>query len=164
MSESENEIFECPNCASEVKEDDEFCPNFGSLFIENVKCTNHPDVSADGVCIICALPYCSECGSENNKHFLCADHFNYEIYEGMARVFGGSPDEAHTQYIKTCLEEAGLHPFMFSRAIQNGGSWIIYTIYEAPGDSAGHMVNELKVMVPCQEVIEAEKVLQELEA
>jgi hypothetical protein len=26
------------------------------------------------------------------------------------------------------------------------------------------MVNELKVMVPCQEVIEAEKVLQALEA
>jgi hypothetical protein len=35
----------------------------------------------------------------------------------------------------------------------------VYTLYEAAGDYDGHIINEIKVMVPCQEVEEAEKVL-----
>jgi hypothetical protein len=162
MSETENEIFECPDCKNKVEKDDEFCPNCGTLFIDDVKCSNHPDSEADGVCIICCLPFCSLCGSENNKHFLCTAHFNYEIYQGMARIYG-MLDDTNAQYIKSCLEQAGLHPFIFSRSQPKGGSRLVYTLFEAEGDSGGHLVNEIKVMVPCQEVLNAEKVMKELE-
>lgn len=161
MSEKEVETFECPDCRNEVKQDDEFCTNCGTLFIEDVKCNIHPDKDADGVCIICSLPYCSKCGSLNNKHFLCTLHYNYEIFQDMARIYG-TLDDTEAQYVKSCLLTEGLHPFIFCRDQPKGGSRLVYTLYEATGDSGGHLVNEIKVMVPCQEVIDAEKTIKEL--
>jgi len=161
MKESES-IFVCSNCDHEVQESDEFCPNCGSLFIDDVTCSNHPKTEAEGVCIICVMPYCKQCGSWVGGKFLCAQHEDYEIYEGMARVYGVS-DEALAQYAANELERAGLHPFIYSRKsspLSIGGS--SYTLFRASGEFDGHIINELKVMVPCQEVIEAEKILAKI--
>jgi hypothetical protein len=38
----------------------------------------------------------------------------------------------------------------------------IHTLYKAAGDYDGHIVNEIKVMIPCQEVMRAKDVLKEL--
>lgn len=81
----------------------------------------------------------------------------------MARVYGVS-DEAQAQFVKICLAQAGLHPFIFSR---NAGPWHMgsgdYTLFRAPGEYIEHIINEIKVMAPLQEVIEAEKIISELE-
>ena len=37
-----------------------------------------------------------------------------------------------------------------------------YTLFRPAGDYNGHIINELKVLVPCQEVQEAEQVLREM--
>lgn len=159
--EEEQKIFECPECKNEVNNDDEFCPECGTIFVDEVKCSFHSVIDAAGVCIICSLPFCSECGDAINKHFLCRSHFEYEIYQGMARVYGGL-DDPDLEFVKSCLEQAGLHPFIYCRIQPKGGTRIVYSLYEANGDYRGHIVNEIKVMVPCQEVEAAEETLREL--
>jgi ribosomal protein S27AE len=161
MTSSDSEYYECSSCGNPVKADDDFCPQCGDLFAEDVFCANHADHQANGVCIICAVPLCSDCGGVVAGRFLCNHHSYYEIYEGMVRVFG-SLDDVAAQYAKTCLEQATLHPVLFCRRQPKGGPRFVYTLYSAGGDFDGHIVNEIKVMVPSQEVGEAEKVLASL--
>ena len=162
LADVDNSECTCDNCGNSVAENDDFCPNCGNLFAEELRCKKHYSQHAEGVCIICAEPYCSTCAGWINDIFLCADHEEYEIYQGMARVFGSS-NETLVQYAQKCLEESGLHPFLFSRKaspISIGGP--SYTLFRASGEFDGHIINELKVMVPCQEVMEAEELLRQL--
>ena len=163
VSDTKQDVLTCDDCKNEVARDDEFCPNCGRVFVVNLKCSNHADVEASGVCIICCLPFCRKCGGRVNKLFLCSDHEDYEIYEGRARVYGVS-DEVTAQYAQACLKTGGLHPFLYSRKaspISIGGP--DHTTFRASGEYDGHIINEVKVLVPCQEVLRAEKLLRELE-
>lgn len=159
--EEEHDTFECSFCKNPVKQNDEFCTDCGTLFEDGIKCSVHTDKDAEGVCIICSLPFCALCGAIVHKHFLCESHSGYEIYQGMARVYGNL-DDTNAQYIKSCLEQVGMHPFVFSKTQPRGGSRLVSTLFEAHGDPYGNIVNEIKVMVPCQEVIAAEDILREL--
>jgi hypothetical protein len=159
MDESEFEILTCEICNNPVKDDDDYCPECGALFIEEVFCDNHNNISAEGVCIICSLPFCKECGTIINNHFLCDHHSNYEIYEGMVRVFG-SLNDVSVQYAKSCLEQDGLHPVLFCRHQPLGGQRFVFSLFEAEGDYLGNLVNEIKLMVPFQELIKAEDILK----
>ena len=154
----------CGLCGRDTNNEDDFCPDCGTLFLENVKCTKHSDREADGVCVICCEPFCDECGFfVDDKIFLCTLHGNYEIYEGMARVYGSS-DSVQVDYAKSCLEQAGLNPMVYSRKaspLHMGG--FEYTLFEASGDYDGHIVNEIKLMIPVQQVIKAEEILRQLE-
>ena len=126
-------------------------------------CVNHPHVEAEGVCIICCKAYCGNCLNRVIRLYLCDRHRDYEIYEGMARVFGGS-DIAQTEFAKSCLEQAGLHPFLYSRKASTyslGGPE--YSLFRASGEYDGHIINEVKVMVPVQEVARAERALGDVE-
>lgn len=161
MSSLEHDTYECGKCGNAVKSDDDFCPHCGEIFSESFQCVTHQDRSADGACIICALPFCAECGGMVMGRFLCSHHSSYEIYEGMVRIYGVLDDVA-AQYAQTCLEQAGLHPLLYCRRQPKGGPRFVYTLYSAAGDYDGHVVNEIKVMVPTYEVAEAEKVLSSL--
>ena len=154
----------CNNCKYKIEETSEFCPKCGSLFITEIYCENHPQLEASGVCPICSLPFCENCGCKVNDTFLCNVHKNYEVYEGMARVFGSS-DEVQISYLKECMEENNLHPFIYSRKsspLHLGGT--DYSLFRASGDFNGHLLNEIKLMVPCGEVLEAEKFLAEMDS
>jgi len=161
MDEANDNLLTCEDCNNRVNEDDDFCPECGALFIDEIFCDNHGDILADGVCIICSLPFCEKCGVKTNNHFLCNHHSNYEIYQGMARVFG-TLDDTVAQHVKTCLEQDGLHPLLFCRHQPKGGPRFAYTLFEAQGDYLGNIVNEIKVMMPCQEVVTAEEVLKSI--
>jgi hypothetical protein len=152
----------CSKCRTKALGDADFCPNCGTVFAEGLRCANHKRTDAAGVCIICRLPYCARCTSRVNKLFLCDKHAGYEIYEGMARVYGVS-DEAAASYVSDCLDKKGLHPFLYSRKaspLSLGGS--DYTLFRASGEYDGHIINEIKLMVPCDEVLAAEKALRKL--
>lgn len=158
----ENPFF-CDKCGGNVKDDDDFCPHCGALFIDGVGCFRHKKMPADGVCIICCEPYCSDCLWEVNGRYLCSEHLNYEIYEDMARVYGTS-DINHAEYLKNFLASEGLHPLLYSRKTNPyslGG--IDYTLFRASGEYDGHIINEMKIMVPLQEVTRAEELLTEFE-
>jgi hypothetical protein len=163
MTQSNDDSFICPHCESDVQEDDDFCPTCGELLAEDVRCTLHSTQAAVGVCIVCSQPFCLVCGGRVQDRFLCRDHESLEIYEGMARVFGSS-DAVQVEFAKSSLETSGLHPFIFSRKaspISIGSP--DYTLFRASGEYDGHIINEFKLMVPCQEVLDAKKKLQELE-
>jgi hypothetical protein len=156
-------IMECPRCKGGVQGSDEFCPDCGELLVEGISCTNHPDKLAKGACVICCAAYCSLCGNRRGHPFLCGVHGHYEIYQGMARVYGTN-DAAQAGYAASCLEQRQLHPMLYSRKaspIHMGGSE--YTLLHMSGETSGHVVNEIKLMVPVQEVLVAEEILQELE-
>lgn len=160
---SSDDTLTCSDCHQNVKVDDQFCPHCGSLFEADLRCIHHQREDAKGVCIICCRPYCSTCGGRVGKLFLCRKHDGYEIYEGMARVLGLS-DVVTAQYASKCLEQEGLHPILYSRKaspLSLGGA--DYTLFNAAGEYDGHIINEIKVMVPCQEVVEAERMLKRLD-
>ena len=162
-----NDNFICENCNNPVDESGKYCPECGSLFEKNIMCCNHPDENAEGICIICNKSFCNKCGmmvdrGYSNNIFLCEEHSNCEIIEGMVRVYG-TYDNVQVQYVNDCLEKEGLHPFVFFRKasfLHPGGE--NYTLYEPSGDFDGHIINEDKIMVPCKEVIQAEIILKEI--
>lgn len=132
------------------------------MFKDGVKCTNHPSKDADFVCVICSEPFCKKCGTTVSGIFLCVQHDCYEIYEGIARIYGSS-DVAQINYIKGCLEQESLHPFIYSRKaspMHLGGS--DYSLFRASGDFDGHIINEAKLMVPCSEVLSAVQIISKL--
>ena len=76
----------------------------------------------------------------------------------MARIFGHI-DNAQAQYVTRVLDQAGFHPFLYSRRF-NPGATISKNI---PLRLYGrHTIAELKVLVPFREVLEVEKVLKKL--
>lgn len=161
MDESDKNLLICEVCNNPIKEDDEFCPYCGSLFIDEIFCDNHKEVSSDGVCIVCHIPFCKKCGTKINNHFLCNEHSNYEIYEGMAGVYG-TLDITTIQYAKACLEQDGLHPVLFSRNSPYGVSGLSYKLLDPAGNYFANIIEEIKLMVPCQEVIKAEEILKSI--
>jgi hypothetical protein len=104
----------CRQCGSNVKGAAEFCSSCGHSLVIGLRCSNHKENAAVGVCVICCLSYCDRCASLVNKRYLCERHETYEIYEGMARVYGVS-DRAAASYVSDCLGKKGLHPFLYSR-------------------------------------------------
>ncbi len=158
------EKYYCEVCESEVTSDSEFCVNCGSLFAEDISCINHQDTDAEGVCIICAQPFCERCASMIDDLFLCYEHERYEIIQNHARIKGSSI-ESELRFYKNCLEKEGLHPVIFNRKVSPlhlGGT--DYTLFRASGEHNGHIINEIKLMVPCHEVLEAERILDEVDA
>ncbi|PKL83933.1 MAG: hypothetical protein CVV24_02565 [Ignavibacteriae bacterium HGW-Ignavibacteriae-3] len=155
----------CSFCESGVKNDDDFCPNCGSIFADNVKCSKHQDADAAGICVICCEGYCNECGfALYGRVFLCSAHSELDIFEGMARVYGNN-DFTQIALVKSSLEGEGLHPFIFSRkANPLHFPTSDYSVFRPSGKFDGNMIDEIKVMVPFQEVIEAEKIVSDLKS
>lgn len=153
--------YPCDNCDFQADDDSDYCPRCGTLFIENINCENHKKNEAKGVCVICGNPYCIHCGHSVKNIFLCNEHDYYEIYEGMAKVFGTS-DEVQIHYVKNCLDENSFHPFIYSKKstpMQLGGDDKSLINFSGGGEK---IINEIKLLVPCGEVMEAEKLISEI--
>ncbi len=156
--------FLCDTCKLEIQTDSDFCPRCGTIFIEEVNCEDHPEIEAEGICVICAKPCCKKCGYAGKDVFLCNEHEDVETYQGLAKVYG-TFDEIQVQFIKQCLEEKGLHPFIFSKkstALHLGGiDHALITSAINPGKNS--VMNEIKLLIPFSEVIEAKETIGELE-
>ncbi len=151
--------FTCSDCGESVLEQVFFCSHCGSIFSNTVCCSIHSTSPADGGCVICSKPFCKECGGKVNHIYLCTTHEVYETYEGMARV-AGCTDNVQAQFLTKCLEQAGFHPFLYSRYFNPGADIVaIEKIYRVYGE---HPIVELKILVPFQEVLGAEVVLDEI--
>ena len=161
MADKPDSDFICSRCKFSASQDDTFCRNCGALFTDTLVCFHHNSIAAIGVCVICSKPCCKECGGDNNRVFLCDPHWQYELHEGLARVFG-SIDNVQAQYVTTCLKQSGFHPFLYSRRF-NPGSGMISTMVQAGIRNYGkYPIVELKVLVPFSEVLDAERALKEL--
>ena len=160
MAQAPQSELTCDRCGQSVTQEDVFCRSCGALFSDQLRCSVHHSVEAAGVCVICSKPFCEKCGGDTNKIFLCDPHFaEYEIHEGMARVFGCT-DNVQAQFVTTCLEQAGFHPFLYSRMF-NPGADLVAII--GPRNFGRHPIVELKVLLPFSEVLKAKKTLGELD-
>ena len=158
----EDEPIFCSNCEAQIVSDDEYCSHCGLILLEEKKCYLHKEDEAQGTCLICLKPFCKKCGLDVNKVFLCNEHTGYEIIEGMGRIYGSS-DYLELSYYKEVLEKEGMHPFLYSRKsspISLGN--VDYSLFRASGEFNGHLINEIKLMLPLGEIIEAEKILEPL--
>ncbi len=161
MGKSQPSEYSCPRCEAELSEQDQFCPSCGALFADGLFCANHQSTPADGVCVICSKPFCSKCGKASNGIFLCDPHWGYEIQEGMARVFG-TMDNVEAQRVTSVLEQAGFHPFLYSRLF-NPTADLVAIGGIVRGYGAGNRpIPEQRVFVPFGEVLRAQKTLNKL--
>ena len=96
------------------------------------------------------MALCNRCAKRKNGVWLCVDHRHYEIYQSLVRVFG-TRDAVQAQYAASCIEQAGGHPFVYSRM----------PTMSSEGEAG--IVGEHKVLVPPGEVMAVEEVLRELE-
>jgi hypothetical protein len=153
----------CSLCESEVKNNDDFCPNCGSLFIDDIKCSVRENVKAKGVCVICCEPFCEECGIFVDRVFLCVEHSEYKFSEGMVNLFK-TQDGTQMELIYDTMAQSGLHPLMFSERLSHNLSRILTNI--SPNESSRYELptnGEQILMVPFQEVMRAEEILRDLE-
>jgi hypothetical protein len=141
----------CGKCDQPIRKKDTFCQNCGGIFSEDLYCIKHRSKQAEGVCVICLKPFCSKCGADVNKIFLCDAHVDYEIFEGRVRVFG-SMDNVQAQFAKTCLKQAGYHPFMYNRMYNPIADKVSITPLRNFGN---HPSIEQKVLVPFSEALDA---------
>ena len=157
----DKQTFHCPNCKDTVEKDDDFCPNCGTLFSEDIFCKNHPKKPAAGVCVICTDPFCAVCGGTENDIFRCNSHADYEIVQGHAKILG-TDDLVLAEFVKSCLEKQELHPQTFNRRSASRTIEASMVNFFRAGESAKHSVNEIKIMVPFQEVDKCEKILPDI--
>ena len=148
----------CPACFGLMFLGSKFCPHCGAIFEEGVMCANHSSAGAGAACVICGIPCCEECGGEKGVIFLCSAHEQLEIAEGMARVYG-TTDNLQAHYVASCLEQAGLHPFIYSRRYNPGPDVAPNIAYRQFG---GYVLEEIKVLVPFGEFQEAEEIARGL--
>jgi predicted amidophosphoribosyltransferase len=146
----------CSRCEEPIKQRDTFCKNCGGLFSDDMLCVNHKSVKAEGVCVICSKPFCKKCGADVLKVFLCDKHSDLEITEGKVRVFG-STDNVRTQFASACLEQAGYHPFIYSRLFNPVADKVAITGIRNFGN---HPIEEQKVLILFSEFINASKELK----
>ena len=158
MSEGQQRDLTCTRCKEAVGENETYCRNCGALFVDPLICSVHHSTPAEGVCVICAKPYCNECGGAVNNIFLCDADADCEIAEGMVRVFG-SFDNVQAQYATTCLQQAGFNPFLYSRVRNPGADIVAFT---AQRNYGSFPIGELKVLIPFHEALAAEKVLADV--
>jgi hypothetical protein len=74
----------------------------------------------------------------------------------MARVFG-STDNVQAQFVVTTLEQAGYHPFLYSRMFNPGADLV--ALSRMVRNYGNHPIVEMKVLVPFSELVRAEKTL-----
>lgn len=158
-----NENYTCPICNAELSEADQYCITCGSLFTDEITCSNHSEINASGVCIICGKAFCKQCADMVDDLFLCYDHEKYEIIEGHARVRGSS-DVTMLDYYKDILQQANLNPIIYTRKsnpIHLGGAE--YSMFRPAGDPNGNLINEYKLMLPFNQVLQSEQIISDLE-
>lgn len=157
----ETERLSCEFCKNIIREDDEYCVSCGHLFEDDVLCNNHDDADAEGVCVICSYAFCKECGKFDNGIFFCTEHKGYQVFQSMACVFG-SNDNLEAEYIKNALAAEGMHPFLFDKKLSITGT--DYSWFNTSADPGGHVLNEIKIMVPLNETLEAVELIATLKS
>lgn len=150
----------CHHCGEGVSAQDQFCLHCG--YLKNVNfvapCQNHRDRPSIGVCVLCRKELCKDCAGERNDRLRCAGHYEVEIREEWAAVFG-SADSVELTFAREILESEGIpsHPY------EVGGSHLVVPlVMEAAiptwnGDG-GVVVN---VFVPMMDFTRAVEVLRD---
>lgn len=149
----------CPICDKQISQYDDYCISCGSILSGDIFCQNHTDLEAEGVCLICSKPFCTECGTEVIGKFFCKDHSNYELLENLVTVYK-SEDYFKIEELKKILEKVNLHPTIVNKT--EYPSFVDLNTYKNINKTdrfISNITEVIKLLVPCQEVQEAEKLI-----
>ena len=149
-----SEYIKCSYCNEEVTPDSDFCPHCGVLFkeSENIRCDEHQQNQASGVCIICQRLLCHECGVKITRRIFCEAHRKVQVQEDWAEVFR-STEIADAELIKSLLESTGLK-VLEQNCSPKGSIW--------EGDSSiwrSNINKPAKVLVPIPDYLKAMEVV-----
>jgi hypothetical protein len=93
--------------------DSENCLACGALQVD-AACLLHPDMAAEGVCVMCGTPLCAECNRGIGMMYVCADHSDIPVMDGWAQVYTTS-DEVEADLIRDNLEAEGIDAQVLSQ-------------------------------------------------
>lgn len=150
--------IKCPICDRVITIDKGFCDYCGSILNEELNCTIHQYHEAEGICLICSKPFCSDCGTEVIGKFFCLEHSNYEMLENLVTIYG-SNDNSKIIAIKKLLEELNLHPTIINKTEKYFGDLKIFNSINQTDKFNDDISKIIKVLVPCKEVQVAEKAI-----
>ena len=137
----------CENCSSPVKKGDKFCKNCGIILKNNEFCEVHPEIKAEAVCLICKKFICDECIDEVSGKMFCPEHCNYSFTENNWAVVFTTNQEWEAELKKDFLAREGITAVINSK--KDSSRMLTYG-----------RLSEIWLMVPFEQVIEAENLLK----
>lgn len=147
MSPSEKTaVRTCPKCEQRIDADSESCPACGKLFVA-AQCETHPELAAEGACVICGRRVCSEDDGAEDDYYVCSEHADIPVFEGWAQVYKSTSD-IEANLIRDNLEAAGIDAQVLSQRDR--------TLAFDLGD-----FSQVRVLVPAFSYLEAHAALQE---
>ena len=150
----------CEKCNQPVRAEDKWCPHCGILFVEELTCANHPETAAQGICLLCHKPLCSDCLPQTEGRYLCSEHAHYQMIEGWVKIHQAKT-RLEAELVKTKLTQRDVPCHILSNTVEsmNGtlGLWEISPViplmpYRGLGDG------EIKVLVPLESFREVEQI------
>lgn len=161
----------CPECQSEYSQELEACPSCGTT-PESIRCARcgetfeasdacpvcglassafpcdlHPDMEAEGRCVLCGAAVCKKCRHGDQHTYLCVEHADAVVIQGWAQV-----------YTTTSEVEAGL---LRENLIAEG---IDAQIYSQKDNMLSVDLGELSIvrlLVPAWEYNQAQQVIRD---
>ena len=120
-----NPARSCRQCGAAVRGNFPWCPVCGSALFpatneEQIHCENHTDSPAEGFCVVCSKPLCSECVRIQSGAVVCGDSSHTDLLSGWARVFD-SMMEFEVDMMERNLELAGMPCRVFFRRAHLAG-------------------------------------------
>jgi len=97
----------CPHCEQEVDAAEPTCTVCGHIHSGVMNCARHEERAADGVCVICGAPVCTECDNVSGVHHVCPVHCEIPLMDGFAQVYTTS-EEVEAGLIRENLRAEGI--------------------------------------------------------
>jgi hypothetical protein len=125
-TEHEETLAHCPNCGVAAQEavqcdrcgqeytDGDSCPVCGFINTNQVVCENHPNIRAEGRCVICGRALCADCAGDEKNVTLCETHRGIPMIQGWAQVYS-TTSELEAQLLRENLLADGIDAQVFSQ-------------------------------------------------
>lgn len=109
-----DETIRCAHCDQEIDASRDSCPACGHILSGSLPCARHPDRAAQGVCVVCGDPVCSECDNDSQVHHACPAHAQVPVIEGWAQIYTTS-GTLDADLIRENLEAEGIDAAVLSQ-------------------------------------------------
>jgi hypothetical protein len=107
------DAIQCERCGQEYTDGDS-CPVCGFIRTNQVVCENHPNIRAEGRCVICGRPLCADCAGDEKNITVCEEHRGIPMIEGWAQVYS-TTSELEAQLLRDNLRAEGIDAQVFSQ-------------------------------------------------
>ena len=108
----------CDECKEEIPGDLGSCPVCGTVFIDDLRCLNHPAGPAHGLCVVCGRHVCEDCGIRRHGRYFCERHGLVEEFPKEEILYRAEDREALSY--ERFLAQQGVDSRVFSTKQDSG--------------------------------------------